>query len=374
MFRACIRRARASAQAVVTAKSIPSDHIISSSGNSNCFEHHHQQHSVEHHQQHSVEVSRQINNDNNDVLGSLQLQPGQIVVRNSFLGLNTVDQSLWDQFDPRPSGPQTQEGSGTVMKCGPNVDASAWMGKRVAFFKSIGGSYSSFSVADASDLFLIPDGVSDEIAAAVMLQGCTAHYLSHDCFNCRPGTTVVVHSAAGGTGILLSQFAKLRGATVIGLCGKHKGSVAKEIGQCDFVFELTSRRRWVDDVRSVVPEGVDAVYDGVGRSTFEGSLSVLKRRGSMISFGNASGVVPPVAPLDLTRHGSITLQRPTLRDYASKEGGEIDKRVADVFEAIREGKLNVHIGHTIPLAQAPQAHELIESGQSTGKILIRCLE
>ena len=306
------------------------------------------------------------------------LGPTQVLLRNAFAGVNFIDTYYRTGLYPKPGGyPYTsgEEGSGAVVKVGDAVDPSVWLGKRVAFFRAVTGSYATYSVADLDDLFPVPDGVADDVAAAVMLQGCTAHYLTHDCFPCAPGTTVVVHAAAGGTGLLISQMAKQRGATVVGIVGNaEKAALAKTLGKCDHVVNYMESAAWPAAVKALVPGGAHAVFDGVGRTTFEGSLSVLRRRGAMVSFGNASGAVAPVAPLTLTKHGSVTLQRPKLGDFACKEDGEIARRVADVFAGIAAGWLKVHVGATLPLASAAAAHELIESKASFGKILVDCRE
>ena len=312
-------------------------------------------------------------------LSDVKLEANQVLLRNAFAGVNFIDTYYRTGLYSKPGTTfpyiPGDEGSGSVLQCGPGVDNDAWLGKRVAFFRSVGGAYASFSIACVDDLFPVADGVSDEVAAAAMLQGCTAHYLTHDCFKCAPGTTVLVHAAAGGTGLLISQFAKKLGATVIGVCGsKEKAALASTQGRCDFVIDYSVSPDWPAAVRALAPDGVHAVYDGVGRATFDGSMSCLAKRGAMVSFGNASGAVPAVTPLTLTKHGSVSLQRPSLKDFCSRAGGEIDMRVKDVFDSITDGSLQVHVGAVLPLAQARESHEMLESKASVGKILLNCLE
>ncbi|CAD2222665.1 Alcohol dehydrogenase GroES-like domain/Zinc-binding dehydrogenase, putative [Angomonas deanei] len=297
-------------------------------------------------------------------------KPGQVVVRNSFAGVNFIDTYFRSGMNKKPVMPYTpgEEGAGAIVQVGDD-SLKHLLGQRVAYYGGE-GSYSSFTVVPTGALVEIPEGLADKEAAAVACQGFTAHYLTHDSFVCAPGTVVLLHGAAGGTGLLLSQMAKLRGATVIGVCGgAEKAALAQSVGRCDHVIDYTSEPDWPAAVRRLFPDGVHAVYDGVGKSTFQGSLSVLRRHGYMISFGNASGAVPPVAPLELT--GSIFLQRPKLGDYMVTEE-ERKKRQDDVFGWMKEKQLTVEIGKIFTLETAKEAHDLLEGKGSTGKLLIDC--
>jgi NADPH2:quinone reductase len=302
----------------------------------------------------------------------------EVFLRHSFAGVNFIDTYFRTGLYKDASKPIPficgKEGAGTVLAVGERIDPEL-VGKRVAFFDCKEGSYSTFGVAEASHLYEIPDGLADETAAALILQGCTAHYLSHDCYAVTEGSMVVVHAAAGGTGLLLCQMCAMKGATVIGICGgAEKAQLAKRVGKATHVIDYQATPDWAAAVRAVAPKGAHAVFDGVGKATFEKSMSVLRQRGAMVSFGNASGPVPDVAPLTLTRHGSVSLQRPSLFHFMDRESGEAQRRVAEVFELARSGALAVTIGQTFPLRDARKAHEALESKATMGKILLSCLE
>lgn len=303
----------------------------------------------------------------------VQLKPTEVLIRNSFAGLNFIDTYFRSGLYQKEKLPYIagDEGSGAIIKCGEGVD-KARLGTRVAYFRSQ-GSYSSFVVANAADAFVIPDGLADDVAAAALLQGCTAHYLCTSCYVVGPGDTVLVHAAAGGTGLLLTQMCKLKGATVIGTCGgPEKAELAQRVGKVDHIIDYNATPDWAAAVRTIVRDGVHVVFDGVGKSTFEKGLGVLRRRGSMITFGNASGPVDPVAPLTLTKYGSITLQRPTLKDYSAP--GEIEARVADVFGWLASKKLEVVIGKEFKLDDAAESHRYLMGRNSVGKVVINCQE
>lgn len=316
-------------------------------------------------------------------LSTVDLSPNELLVRTSFAGVNFIDTyyrtGLYNNGKGFPYIPG-DEGCGAVVKCGAQLDAQQWLNKRVAFCKvapAASGSYSSFTVVRADDAYDVPDSVPDDVACAAMLQGLTAHYLTTTCFPCRPNTTVVVHAAAGGTGLLICQMAKKMGSTVIGVCGgADKAALATTFGHADRTIDYTSEAGadWSKVIREWYPDGVDAVLDGVGKATFSKGLEVLRKRGSMVTFGNASGPVDPIAPLALTKHGSISLQRPSLSDFLDKKTGEDKKRVKDLFEWLGDGSVKVHIGKVFGLGDADKAHELLESRGSAGKILINCQE
>lgn len=307
------------------------------------------------------------------------LQPDEVLVRNSYAGVNFIDTYYRSGLYRKPALPYVpgEEGAGAVLRVGSAVAAAGAVavGQRVAYFGGGGGgSYAAFSVVPAAALRAVPAGVSDRDAAALLCQGLTAHYLVHDSYPCAPGSVVVVHAAAGGTGLLVCQLAKLRGATVIGVCGgAAKAALAARVGRCDHVVDYAATADWPAAVRALAGPraAVDAVYDGVGQATFAGSLAVLRPRGYLITFGNASGPVPPVAPLDLMKAGSVYLQRPTLADFMrTKEEG--DARAADLFRWLDEGKLQLTIGEVFALKDASKAHKALEGRKTTGKVLMDC--
>ncbi|KAL7697168.1 quinone oxidoreductase [Lotmaria passim] len=308
----------------------------------------------------------------------LVVGPSEVLVRNAYAGVNFIDTYYRSGLYKKPTMPYVvgEEGAGAVMKVGEKVPKTL-LGRRVAYFSGVAstGSYASFTVVNVAAIREIPDGVSDQEAAAVMCQGLTAHYLTDSSYPCAPGSTVVVHAAAGGTGLLVCQMAKLRGARVIGVCGgAAKAELAKRVGRADVVVDHVATPDWVAAVRAAAPAaGVDAVFDGVGQSTFAGSLSLLRKRGYMISFGNASGAVAPISPLELLRAGSVYLQRPTLSDFMLTPE-EADRRVKDVFGWIASKQLTLTIGRVYALKEAVQAHIDLESRNTTGKLLLNCID
>lgn len=302
--------------------------------------------------------------------------PTDVLVRNSFAGVNFIDVYFRSGLYKKAALPFVlgEEGSGGVVRCGSSVN-NMWLGKRVAFFNSQSGSYCSFSIVNEKNIVEIPDGVTDEVAAAVLLQGCTAHYLARDCFKVGEGHTVLIHAAAGGTGLLLGQICKKFGATTIGTCGgAEKAEVAHRVGQFTHVIDYNANPKWDEVVKELVPSGVNAVFDGVGKSTFLQSLGCLRKRGHMITFGNASGAVDPIAPLTLAQFGSITLQRPKLADFVDTENGEFQGRVKDVFDLTADGSLQVTVGQKFPLHRAQEAHVALQARGTVGKLLLDCQE
>jgi NADPH2:quinone reductase len=217
----------------------------------------------------------------------------------------------------------------------------------------------------------VPDGVPSELAAAVALQGLTAHYLVTDTADVRQGTRCLVHAAAGGVGLLLVQLAKARGAEVFATVSTpEKADLARGAGADHVVFYEQDGLDFASAVESLAgPKPLDVVFDGVGRATFDRGLGLLRPRGLMVSYGNASGPVEPVAPLRLSSGGSLYLTRPTLNDYIATRDDLLD-RGDDILGAVASGALAVRIGATFPLADAADAHRLLESRASTGKVLL----
>lgn len=259
------------------------------------------------------------------------------------------------------------EGAGTVAAVGADVTGFA-VGDRVAWQGAL-GSYAQRALVPAGIAVKVPEPISAEIAAATMLQGITAHYLVASTYPVSDGDTILVHAAAGGVGLLLIQLAKARGARVIGTVStEEKEQLARGAG-ADEVIRY-DRVDFAGAVRELTGgEGVSVVYDGVGKSTVEGSLKSLKRRGLLALFGAASGPVPPIDPQRLNSGGSLYLTRPTAADYtATRE--ELDWRAKDLFDAVADGTLDIRIGGRYPLADVRSAHEDLQGRRSTGKLLL----
>jgi NADPH:quinone reductase len=260
-----------------------------------------------------------------------------------------------------------QEGAGVVSAVGSDVK-SVKTGDRVAW-TSILGSYAEYAAVPAARLVPIPEGVSDEQGAATMLQGMTAHYLSHDSYPLKRGETALVHAAAGGVGLLLTQMAHHIGARVVATVSTdEKAKLAREAGADEII--LYSQTDFEAETKRLTDgKGVDVVYDSVGKTTFEKGLNVLRPRGMMVLYGGSSGAVPPFDPIVLTQKGSLFLTRPTVGNYiATRE--ELVARAAAVFGMIAAGKLKLRIEHTYPLAEAQRAHRELEGRKTTGKLLL----
>jgi len=294
--------------------------------------------------------------------------PGQVLVKVAAIGVNFIDiyhrTGLYKSDWPASLG---LEGAGTVESVGPDV--TQWKaGDRVAWAMAR-GSYAEYVAAPANQLIRMPDTLDFPSAAATMLQGMTAHYLTHSTWPLKQGETALIHAAAGGTGRLVVQMAKLRGARVLAVVSTdEKAKVAREAG-ADEVIVYTRQDFETEVKRLTDGKGVDVVYDSVGASTFQKSLNVIRRRGMMVTFGNASGPVPPVEPLLLSQKGSLFLTRPTLFDYtATRE--ELEWRATDVLNWVAAGKLKLQIGATYPLANAADAHRALEGRKTTGKLLL----
>lgn len=292
---------------------------------------------------------------------------GQVRVEIRAAGVNFIDTYHRSGFYPLdlPFIPG-QEASGYVHALGDGVE-DLKVGDRVAYAPST-GSYAQYRVIPATRLVRIPDHFSFELAAAIMLQGMTAHYLVNDTVALGHGDTILVHAAAGGVGLLLVQMAKMKGARVIGTAGSpEKIDRARAAGADDMI--LYTEDDFLDEVMELTDGiGVDVVYDGVGRSTFDRSLESLRSRGTMVTFGQSSG---PIPPLELRRLSSrsLHLTRPTLGHYID-DRNELVERANDLIRWIDERKLDVRIDSTFPLEKAADAHRRIESRESSGKILL----
>ena len=292
---------------------------------------------------------------------------GQVLVKLSAAGVNFIDtyhrSGLYKIPLPAVLG---MEGAGHVEAVGAGVtgfragDPVAWAMSR--------GSYAEYAAVPAQVLVKVPAGLDLQQAAAAMLQGMTAHYLTHSTFAIAPGHTALVHAAAGGTGRLISQMVKLRGGRVIGTAGTpEKAEVARRAGADDVI--LYREQDLVAEVKRLTDgKGVEVVYDGVGEATFLQSLDCLKPRGMMVAFGNASGPAKPVDPLLLSAKGSLFLTRPTLANYSSPD--EIKWRSGDVLGWILSKKLALLIERAYPLADAAQAHADLEGRKTMGKLIL----
>ena len=258
------------------------------------------------------------------------------------------------------------EGAGTVLEAPPGSGLEP--GDRVAWVNAM-GSYASRVTADPAALVPVPDGVDLETAAAVMLQGITAHYLVTDTFPLSEGDRCLVHAAAGGVGLLLVQLAKRAGAEVYATAGgPDKVALAREAG-ADHCIDYRAED-FAGAVRSIAGEhAIDVVYDGVGKAVFDDSLGLLRPRGMMVTYGNASGPVDPVSPLRLMQGGSLFLTRPTMFHYIATRA-ELERRAADLFRWVEAGELAVRVGDRLPLDEAAEAHRRLEGRRTTGKVLL----
>jgi NADPH2:quinone reductase len=260
-----------------------------------------------------------------------------------------------------------QEAAGTVDAVGPNV-TDVKPGDRVVY-ASVQGAYAEYTIVPAWRLVPVPEGVSAQKAAAVMIQGMTAHYLTHSTYPLKEGETALVHAAGGGTGQLLVQIAKRRGARVFGTVStEEKARLARQAG-ADEVILYTQSDFETEVKRLTGNAGVDVVYDSVGKDTFDKSLNCIRRRGYMVLYGASSGAVPPLDPQTLNAKGSLFLTRPFLAHYTA-DRAELVWRVNDLFGWIAAGDLNVRIDRTFPLAESGEAHRYLEDRQSKGKILL----
>ena len=301
-----------------------------------------------------------------------QAGPGQLVVLVHASGVNFRDVYLREGTYPAPLPYALgDECAGEVVEIGEGVTDFA-VGDVVATAKAAGGAHAEVVLLDAESTVAVPDGVDAEIAAAAMLQGMTAHYLVHATHVVAQGETVLIHAAAGGTGALLVQMAKAQGAQVIATVGSAaKVAVAREAG-ADHVLRTDvtgDADALAGEVRAIVPGGVDVVYDGVGKDTFDASLRSLRRRGLLAVFGGASGQVPPFDVQQLNRHGSLYVTRPMLGDYLVTPE-ELRERAGDVFAGIADGTLRIAIGGRYPLADAARAYADLEGRRTTGKLLL----
>jgi NADPH2:quinone reductase len=293
---------------------------------------------------------------------------GQALVRIEAAGVNFIDiyqrSGLYKLDLPFSLG---QEGAGVVEAVGPDV-TEVRVGQRVAW-TGVMGACATHALVPAARLVVVPEGVSSKTAAAVMLQGMTAHYLTHDTFPLRPGHDCLIHAAAGGVGLLFCQMARKLGARVIGTVGTaEKAQLARKAGASE-VIEYRTVDFEAEVKRLTDGKGVHVVYDSVGKDTFDKSLKSLRLRGMLVLFGASSGPVPPLDVQRLAAGGSLYLTRPTLVSYiVTRE--ELLARAGAVLGMVQKGELEVKIEAEIPLAEAAKAHELLASRKTTGKVVL----
>lgn len=293
---------------------------------------------------------------------------GEAVVRVAHAGVNFIDvYKRTGQYAVPLPATLGEEGAGVVHAIGDGVD-DVRVGDRVAWALTT-GSYADFAVVRGDRLVPVPDGVDLRLAAAVMLQGMTAHYLATSTRPLGPGDRCLVHAAAGGVGLLLVQIARRRGATIIGTVGSdEKAELARAAG-ADHVIVYTREDFAAETRRLTGGAGVHVVYDSVGRATFEAGLGVLAPRGMMVLFGQSSGAVAPIDPQVLNQRGSLFLTRPTLAHYAATRA-ELLARATELFDWMGRGELSVRVGAEFPLADAGEAHRALEGRRTTGKVLL----
>jgi NADPH2:quinone reductase len=307
-------------------------------------------------------------------LGTPDPGPGEALVRIQHAGVNFTDiytrQGVYRHsttYRNQPPFIPGMEAIGVVEALGDGVDNVA-TGDRVAYCLSL-GAYAEFAVVPSWRLVTVPEGLDSTIAVSLMLQGCTAHYLTHSLFALEAGQICLVHAAAGGVGQLLLQLARLRGARAIATVGnEEKAAIARRLGADPAI--LYHEEKFDDAVLDATEgRGVDVVYDGVGRSTFSGSLRSLRPRGTLALFGGASGAVESVTPLDLAEAGSLYFTRPHMADYMATSE-EIAWRAGDMFRFAVHGDIKVRIDRQFPLFQASEAHRVMERGGTRGKLLL----
>ena len=294
--------------------------------------------------------------------------PGEVRVRNTAVGLNYIDtyhrSGLYPLQLPLTLG---SEGAGVIEKVGPKVKEFK-AGDRVAYANPI-GAYAEVCLRPADKLVKIPAGIDDKVAAAIMLKGMTSWYLCRRTYKVKKGDTILVHAAAGGVGQILCQWTKHLGATVIGTVGsEEKAALAKKAG-CKHVI-VTSKENFAERVKAITKgKGVPVVYDGVGKDSFMGSLDCLSPLGLMVSFGNASGPVPPFNLGVLAQKGSLFLTRPTLFSYTSKRE-DLVTAARELFSVVKSGKVKISINQTYPLREAARAHIDLEGRKTTGSTVL----
>ncbi len=292
--------------------------------------------------------------------------PGQALVRIEASGVNFIDTYHREGRYPVPL-PYIlgQEAAGTVLSVASDV-SQIKPGDRVAWC-GVPGTYAEFALAPADRLVAVPDGLSTKQAAAALLQGMTAHYLAHSTYNIQPGDEVLIHAGAGGTGLLLTQMAHQLGARVFATVSTEEKAELSRAAGADIIINYREHD-FAAEIRKH-SAGLHAVYDSVGKTTFDQSLSLLRPRGMMVLYGGASGAVPPFDLIKLSTMGSLFVTRPTLGHYTATRN-ELEARATAVFHSVADGSLKLRIEHTYPLADATEAHRDLEGRRTTGKLLL----
>lgn len=295
-------------------------------------------------------------------------KPNEVLVKIAASGVNYIDVYFREgRYPVTPPFILGQEASGTVSEVGSDVKDFK-PGERVAY-TGITGAYAEYEAIPSDRLVKVPAGISDQQAAAAMLQGMTAHYLTRSTYPLKPGDIALIHAAAGGVGLLLVQMAKALGARVIGTVStEEKAKLAREAGADDIIL-YEKQDFEVETKRLTGGKGVHVVYDGVGKTTFEQDLNVLRPRGYLALFGASSGPVPPFDLGKLSQKGSLFVTRPTLMHHIA-DHEELQQRASDVLNMIASGKLRMRIEHLYPLKDAQQAHRDLEGRRTTGKLLL----
>lgn len=295
--------------------------------------------------------------------------PGEVRLRHTAVGVNFID--VYHRTGaypvPLPSGIGL-EAAGVVEALGPGVTGLG-VGDRVAYASPPIGAYAEARIMPASRVVPVPDGVSDQDAAALMLQGLTAHYLLHRTYSVSEGDTILVHAAAGGVGLLMCQWAKHLGATVIGTVGSDEKAALAVANGCDLPINYT-RDDFAEKVREVTDgAGVPVVYDSIGKDTLMKSLDCLRPLGMLVSFGNASGPPEPIDLGELGKRGSLFMTRPSLMHYTAEEA-DLRAGAAALFEVVGSGHLSARVNHTYALKDAAAAHRDLEARKTTGSIVL----
>lgn len=294
--------------------------------------------------------------------------PNEVRVRHRAIGLNFIDvyerSGLYPVQFPAVLG---KEAAGVIEAVGAKVKQFA-VGQRVAYVSSVSGAYAQSRVMPVDRLLQLPDAIEDIQAAALMLKGLTVQALLRQTYRVRKSDTVLIHAAAGGVGLLAVQWAKHLGATVIAIVGSEAKAQLVREQRADHV--LLAQDDWAAQVKSITRgRGVNVVYDSVGKDTFMASLDCLRPRGMMVSFGNASGPVPPIAPMELSKRGSLFLTRPTLFHYIAKRS-ELERAAQELLNLASRSVIKVHVGQTYPLQEASRAHRELEARQTSGSTVL----
>ena len=296
--------------------------------------------------------------------------PGQVRLRQTAIGLNFIDVYQRTGLYPIANLPAAigLEAAGVVEKIGPGVEGLK-IGDRVAYGTGPLGAYAEARLIDAAKVVKLPSAIDDRTAAAIMLKGMTAHYLLRRTYEVKPGDTILIHAAAGGVGLIVCQWAKALGATVIGTVGSEEKAAEAKAHGCDYPI-LYRKEDFAERVREITKgAGVAVVYDSVGKDTFFKSLDCLRPIGTMVLFGQSSGPVPPIDLGILAQKGSLYVTRPSLMTYCAKRS-DLEWAARDLFEVVGSGKVKIEINQAYPLKEAVQAHRDLEARKTTGSTLL----